>query len=135
MAYQMLEQNQMNKMETNMEVDMNKLNLEQNGSQPDQNFCLDDKDVPKKKKGKKSESRYSPTKIKARNFLRNISYRRISDKDFQNANFIIDILTYIVMNLKPFFLTTTYADPEHQEMVKMLWEKCLPNRFYEHVKS
>ena len=50
MAYQMLEQNQMNKMETKMEVDMNKLNLEQNGSQPDQNFCLDDKDVPKKKK-------------------------------------------------------------------------------------
>ena len=39
------------------------------------------------------------------------------------------------MNLKPFFLTTTYADPEHQEMVKMLWEKCLPHRFYEHVKS
>ena len=39
------------------------------------------------------------------------------------------------MNLKPFFLTTTYADPEHQEMVKMLWEKCLPSRFYEHVKS
>ena len=39
------------------------------------------------------------------------------------------------MNLKPFFLTTMYADPEHQEMVKMLWEKCLPSRFYEHVKS
>ena len=39
------------------------------------------------------------------------------------------------MNLKPFFLTTTYADFEHQEMVKMLWEKCLPHRFYEHVKS
>ena len=102
MAYQMLEQNQMNKMETKMEADMNKLKLEQNGSQPDQNFCLDDKDVPKKKR-KNSKSPYSPTKIKARNFLSNISYRRISDKDFQNANFIIDILTYIVMNLKPFF--------------------------------
>ena len=84
-----------------------------------------------KKKRRKSKSPYSPTKIKASN----ISYRRISDKDFQNANFIIDILTYIVMNLKPFFLTTTYADPEHQEMVKMLWEKCLPHRFYEHVKK
>ena len=53
MAYQMLEQNQMNKMETKMEVDMSKLNLEQNGSQSDQNLCLDDKDVPKKKKKKK----------------------------------------------------------------------------------
>ena len=49
MTYQMLEQTQMNKTESNMELDMSKLNLEQNGSQPDQNFCLDDKDVPKKK--------------------------------------------------------------------------------------
>ena len=69
------------------------------------------------------------------NFLSNISYRRISDKDFRNANFIIDMLSYIVLNLKPFFLTTTNSDPEQQEMVKMLWEKCLLNRFYEHVKS
>ena len=87
------------------------------------------------KKRKKSKSPYSPTKIKARIFLSNISYRRISDKDFRNANFIIDMLSYIVMNLKPFFLTTTYSDPEQQDMVKMLWEKCLPNKFYEHVKK
>ena len=45
------------------------------------------------------------------------------------------MLSYIVMNLKPFFLTTTYSDPEQQEMVKMLWEKCLPTKFYEHVKT
>ena len=88
-----------------------------------------------KKKRKKSKSPYSPTKIKTRNFLSNISYRRISDKDFRNANFIIDMLSYIVMNLKPFFLTTTYSHPEQQEMVKMLWEKCLPKKFYEHVKK
>ena len=130
MAYQMLEAKQMSK----MEQDLNKLNLEQNGSQQDLNFCLDDKDVPKKRV-KKSITPYSPTKIKARNFLSNISYRRISDKDFQNANFIIDILTYIVLNVKPFFLSTTYANLEHQEMVRMLWEKCLPSTFYEHVKS
>ena len=85
----------MNKMENKMEVDMKKLNLEQNRSQPDQNFCLDDNDIPKKKKRKKSKSHYSPTKIKARNFLSNISYRRISDKDFQNAN----LLTCLVILL------------------------------------
>ena len=67
--------------------------------------------------------------------MSNISYRRISDKDFQNANFIIDILTYIVLNVKPFFLSTTYSNLEHQEMVRMLGEKCLPSTFYEHVKS
>ena len=37
--------------------------------------------------------------------------------------------------MKPFFLTTTYSDPEQQDMVKMLWEKCLPNKFCEHVKK
>ena len=72
--------------------------------------------------------------MKARNFLSNISYRRISDKEFQNSNFIIDMLSYILLHIKPFFLTTTYLDREQQDMVKMLWEKCLPNRFYEHVK-
>ena len=120
----------MNKMENKMELDIKKLNLEQNGSQPDHNFCLDDNDIPKKKR-KKLKSHYSPTKIKAINFLSNISYRRISDKDFQNANFIIDMLSYIAMHLKPFFLATTYSDPEQQDMVKMLWEKCLPGKFYE----
>ena len=138
MAYQMLEQAQTNKMESKMDVDMSKLNLDQNGSQQGQNFCLDDKDVQKKNKIKRAtKSPYSSTKIKARNFLSNISYRRISDKDFQNANFIIDMLSYILLyllHLKPFFLTTTYSDCEQQDMVKMLWEKCLPNRFYEHVK-
>ena len=72
--------------------------------------------------------------MKARNFLSNISYRRISDKDFQNANFVIDMLSYILLYIKPFFLTVTYSDREQQDMVKMLWEKCLPIRFYEHIK-
>ena len=56
MAYQMLEQAQTNKMENKMEVDMRKLNLEQNTSQPDQNFCLDDNDIPKKKKEGRSRN-------------------------------------------------------------------------------
>ena len=45
------------------------------------------------------------------------------------------MLSYIAMNLNPFFLTATYSDLEQQDMVKMLWEKCLPNKFYEHVKK
>ena len=73
--------------------------------------------------------------MKARNFLTNISYRRISDKDFPNTNFVIDMLSYIRLYIKPFFLTVSYSDREQQDMVKMLWEKCLPHRFYEHFKS
>ena len=130
MAYQMLEQAQTNRTESKTELNMSKLNLDQNGCQQGQNFCLDDKDVPKKNKKKRAnKSPYSSTKIKARNFLSNISYRRISDEDF-----IVDMLSYILLHLKPFFLNTTYSDREQQDMVKILWEKCLPNRFYEHVK-
>ena len=44
------------------------------------------------------------------------------------------MLSYILLHLKPFFLTTPYSDREQQDMVKMLWEKCLPNRFDDHVK-
>ena len=57
MAYQMLEATQMNKMENKMEVDVKKLNLEQSGNQPDQNLCLDDNAIPKKKR-KESKSPY-----------------------------------------------------------------------------
>ena len=67
--------------------------------------------------------------------MSNVAYRRVSDKDFANAGFIIDMLTYIVMDLKPFFLSTTYAEQENRDMIKMLWEKCLPKRFYDHVKT
>ena len=73
--------------------------------------------------------------MKARNFLTNISYRRISDKDFTNANFIINMLSYILLYVSPFFLQLTYSDKEQRDMVKMLWEKCLPTKFYEHVKK
>ena len=68
MAYQMLEATQMNKMENKMEVDMKKLNLEQSGNQPDQNFCLDDNDIPKKKE-KKVEISLFTYKNKGKKFL------------------------------------------------------------------
>ena len=128
MAYQML---QTNTMEQVLET-----NLNQNGNQQDQDFFLDDKDVPKKtKRQQRNKTPCSSTKMKARNFLTNISYRRISDKDFKSVNFIIDMLSYILLYVKPFFLQLSYSDKEQRNMVKMLWEKCLPTKFYEHVKK
>ena len=129
MAYQML---QTNTMEQVLET-----NLSQNGNQQGQDFFLDDKVVPKKTKhnNQRVKTPYSSTTMKARNFLTNISYRRISDKDFKNINFIIDMLSYILLYVKPFFLQLTYSDIEQRNMVKMLWEKCLPAKFYEYVKK
>ena len=129
MAYQMLQ--------TNKTEQVLQTNLSQNGSQQGQDFFPDDKDVPKKKVRwqQRTKTPYSSTKKKARNFLTNISYRRISDKDFINADFIIDMLSYILLYVRPFFLQLSYADKEQRDMVKMLWEKCLPPKFYEYVKK
>ena len=138
MAYKMLNFTQKDNKTEKMDIDITQQNLEQNGNQQGQNFCQDDNDILKKKKkqAKKGQtSMYSSTKIKARNFLSNIAYRRISKKDFVSASFIVDMLSYIIMNFKPFFLSTNYPELEHQEMVRMLWEKCLPARFYEHVRK
>ena len=55
------------------------------------------------------------------------------EKDFSNVCFLVDALTYITMDLKPFFLNTTYFDPNDREMVKMLWEECLPQGYYNYI--
>lgn len=49
------------------------------------------------------EERYSPTKVKSRNFLKNISCNRLKHIDFKNASFITDCFTYILFNLNLFF--------------------------------
>ena len=63
---------------------------------------------------------YSPTKVKARNFLSNISDRRIADKDFDRKNFILDAFTYLTTDLKPFFLHATFNEENDREMILML---------------
>ena len=68
---------------------------EEIGSQQDQNFSQDDNDVPKERK-RTAKSNYSNIKVKARNLLTNVSYRRFKQKDFNNASFIIDILSFTV---------------------------------------
>ena len=99
-------------MEQDMEIGNNFRNTGVSGNQLNQDFFQDNKDIPKKKQKRKAETvrknktPYSPTKIKARNFLSNIAYSRICEKDFSNVCFLTDALTYITMDLKPFFLNT-----------------------------
>ena len=54
-----------------------------------------EKIIPKKGMRKNRNSKnYSPTKVKARNFLMNISYNRLKNPDFDNSLFITDCYTY-----------------------------------------
>ena len=39
------------------------------------------------------------------------------------------------MDLKPFFLEMTYFDPKDIEMVKMVWEECLPKTYSDFLKQ
>ena len=95
MAYQMLEfANQPPQMSSqqDMEIGNNFPNTEVSRNQLNQDFFQDNKDIPKKKERnaktvRKNRTPYSPTKINARNFLSNIAYSRICEKDFSNVCF------------------------------------------------
>ena len=94
-----------------------------------QNFFLEDnanyeKIIPRKemKKSRNHNSKnYSPTKVKVQNFLTNISYNRLKNVGFNNASFITDCYTYILLNLKPFFLERKFDDNIDRDYVLTLW--------------
>ena len=140
MTYQMLE---MQNSKQVMEIGNTQTNLEVNGSALNQDFFQDDKAIQKKqqrtkvstKKPRKVKTPYSPTKIKARNYLSNISYSRICDDEFKNLSFIADALSFMTMDLKPFFFKMTYGDENDIEMIKMLWEDCLPKSYLLYLKK
>ena len=95
-------QNQTSKLEQeqkDMQTLMNTF-TEEIGSQQGQNFSTDDNDVQPKKQ-RKAKSYYSSTKVKARNLLTNVSYRRFKQSDFINSCFLIDILSFLVQNFNP----------------------------------
>ena len=77
--------------------------------------------------------KYSPTRIKSRNFLSNISYTGISKNDFYNESFILDVYVLIVKNLNPFSLNRKLSDKTKHEMVYMLWRECIPSEFYRYI--
>ena len=77
--------------------------------------------------------KYSPTRIKSRNFLSNISYTGINKNDFYNENFILDVYMLLVKNLNPFSLSRKVTDKTKHEMVYMLWRECIPPEFYRYI--
>ena len=58
---------------------------ESTGYEQDQNFSQDDTVVPKKEMKRKKD--YSNTKVKTRNLLTNVSYRRFKQSDFNKKCF------------------------------------------------
>ena len=89
--------------------------------------------IPKKKMGKNVH--YSPTKVKARNFLTNVSYNRIKNSDFENRSFIIDCYSFILLYLNPFYLERKFENILDREFVNVIWCLLMPNDFYNFISQ
>ena len=94
---------------------------------------MDDNDVDFKKEtknqkqqAKKRNTVYSSTKVKARNLLTNVGYRRFKESDFLNLNFIIDLLSFLLQNFNPINIDRKVDTEDEQLMLQFLWEKCVP---------
>ena len=60
-------------------------------TQPDPDFFQDDNDVQTKTK---TIIKYSNTKVKIRNLLTDVSYRRYKPEDVEKTNFVIDVYSF-----------------------------------------
>ena len=101
-------------------------------SQPDLDFSTNDSDVHFIKEStskKKRNTAYSSTKVKARNLLTNVGYRRFKSSDFSNLNFIVDILSFVLQNFNPINIDRKVDSEDEQLMINFLWECCLPPEF------
>ena len=109
---------------------------------------IEEKPLPEKKQNSSTEDsiikrhgtrhtatriKYSPTRIKSRNFLSNISYTGINKTNFYNENFILDVYILLVKNLNLFSLQRKTPDKLKHEMVYMLWRECIPSEFYRYI--
>ena len=95
--------------------------------QQSQNSSQDNNAVPKKETKRKSD--YSNTKVKARNLLTNVSYRRFKQSDFYKDSFVIDILSFMVQNFNPVNLDIKLEIEKERDMVKFMWDVCVLNEF------
>ena len=120
-------------------VDSEEINQLENAptveSQPEKNQDLSQNKIVNRHKFRCTTTRvkYSPTRIKSRNFLSNISYTGISKTDFYHENFILDVYVLLVKNLNPFSLPRKISDKTKHEMVYMLWRECIPSEFYRYI--
>ena len=97
--------------------------LEKTMKELNQNIFSDDKAI----KG------YNNSKVKARNFLTNVSYNRITTVDFKNQSFVIDCFTFMILYLNPFYLERKFETIVEREFVNVLWTFLMPSNLYNHI--
>ena len=103
--------------------------MERLQSQLDPDFFQDDNDVQKRKKTETTSTKFSNTKVKARNLLTNVSYRRYKPEDVEKTNFVIDVFSFLTQNLNPTGLDRKLEILLERDYVKMIWDSCVPHKF------
>ena len=76
---------------------------------------------------------YSVTKVKARNFLTNVSYNRVKETDFQNRSFIIDCYSFMILYLNPFYLERKFENSIDRHYVNTMWNLMMPTALYNFI--
>ena len=74
-----------------------------------------------KKVGERKLRPYSTSRIKSRNFLKNISYTGVKEEDLYDRNFIFNTHFLITKNINPFSLERKIYDVKDREMIQMFW--------------
>ena len=102
-----------------------------------QDFYLTENSISKRQKVRYLATRikYSPTRVKSRNFLSNISCTSVNKCDFYNENFILDVYILLVKNSNPFSLQRKIYDKFKHKMIYMLWRECIPVEFYRYIRQ
>ena len=99
--------------------------LEKTMKELNQNIFSDDKAIKS----------YNNSKVKARNFLTNVSYNRITAADYKNKNFVVDCFTFMIIYLNPFYLERKFESLIEREFVNVLWAYLMPNQLYVHISG
>ena len=81
----------------------------------------------------KQRKDYSNTKVKTRNLLTDVSYRRFKQSDFNKNSFIIDILSFFVQNLNPINLERKLDIEKERDIFKVSWDECIPHDFLHYI--
>ena len=99
--------------------------LEKTMKELNQNIFSDDKAI----------KNYNNSKVKARNFLTNVSYTRIVAADYKNKNFVVDCFTFLILYLNPFYLERKFESTIERDFIHVLWNYLMPNELYRHISS
>ena len=96
-------------------------------NQQNQSSLQDNNVVPKKQMRQRKD--YSNTKVKTRNLLTNVSYRRFKQTDFNKKKFIVDIMLFLTQNVNPVNLDRKLDSEKERDMVKFLLDDCISHEF------